>query len=298
MKNKNKIIAWIIFSLALLSFANAEVFNYKIQSVTQNSENKLNVTFDQQLTASWVSGDVKVFKDLNVLEVKVDEMLPSKINVKLWSDIKAWSTYNVFAVFWVEWSADFIVEDWLTVKMLSKAPTSQWIVRVAFTDTRTMELYFKDTLVWSDYEFKLLEEYSILEMSAETWSLLVTTSNTFENNSNYIFMLISLIDSSGNEYNVDESIFDFVVWNPDQANNTNVDVQELVQDLNSPQELQNTESWTVSSWTLDLGTNNQWNIDNMALKSKETPDTWAETWVLMILTLIINSFYFLTRRTA
>lgn len=37
-------------------------------------------------------------------------------------------------------------------------------------------------------------------------------------------------------------------------------------------------------------------LENLALSSGETPDTGAETWVLVIATFIINTFYFLSRR--
>jgi len=37
-------------------------------------------------------------------------------------------------------------------------------------------------------------------------------------------------------------------------------------------------------------------LEKLALKSKETPDSWAETSILIFLTFIINTFYFLSRR--
>lgn len=293
MKNKNKIIIWIVLSFAILTFANAETLNYKIQGITKDSDNKLNVTFDQALTASGVSGDIKVFKDLDIVDVKKDENLPSKLNITLWNDIKIWNTYNVFAVFWVDTSADFMVEDWLAVKMLSKAPETQWIVRVAFKDSKTMELYFKDSLTWSDYEFKLLEEYSVTDISTSSWSLLVTTSTPLENDSNYIFMVVSLSDNLWNEYKVNESIYDFTLWNPQ--------INEETKNLNSASENLNVDTPQTESsmtWNLNFENGNLWNIETIANKTTQTPDTWAETWVLMLLTLIINSIYFLTRKTA
>nr|MDD3720769.1 hypothetical protein [Candidatus Gracilibacteria bacterium] len=293
MKNKNKIIIGIVLSFAILTFANAETLNYKIQGITKDSDNKLNVTFDQALTASGVSGDIKVFKDLDIVDVKKDENLPSKLNITLGNDIKIGNTYNVFAVFGVDTSADFMVEDGLAVKMLSKAPETQGIVRVAFKDSKTMELYFKDSLTGSDYEFKLLEEYSVTDISTSSGSLLVTTSTPLENDSNYIFMVVSLSDNLGNEYKVNESIYDFTLGNPQ--------INEETKNLNSASENLNVDTpQTESSMTgnLNFENGNLGNIETIANKTTQTPDTGAETWVLMLLTLIINSIYFLTRKTA
>ena len=37
-------------------------------------------------------------------------------------------------------------------------------------------------------------------------------------------------------------------------------------------------------------------LENLALSQKETPDTGAETWVILLATFIINTFYYLSRR--
>jgi hypothetical protein len=37
-------------------------------------------------------------------------------------------------------------------------------------------------------------------------------------------------------------------------------------------------------------------LEKLALSQKETPDTGAETWVIVIATFIINTFYYYSRR--
>jgi hypothetical protein len=37
-------------------------------------------------------------------------------------------------------------------------------------------------------------------------------------------------------------------------------------------------------------------LEQMALRQKQTPESWAETWVLIFVTFIVNTFYFLSRR--
>lgn len=302
---KNKIIKILFLSILLSATTYAASINIKVDKVTDNWQNSISVNFDKDLTGTQVSWDVKIFRDLEIGEVTKDENLPSKLNLKLDKEVKIWNTYNIFAVFWVDWTADFMVENGYTVKMISKAPTTQWIVRVAFKDATTMELYFKDTLTASDYEFKLLEEYGINDMSISNWDLVINSSSTLESDSAYILMIISL-DDDVNEYVLDESIFDFTLWKISQTENKQ-DITEEIKDIltSTGSELTNQEIPEIQeeiqkqTWTLEnqSGALN-WNVEEIAKTSKETPDTWAETWVLMLLTLIISTIYFLARKTA
>ncbi len=300
---KNKIIKVLFLSIFFTASTYAAVVDLKIDEVTQNWANSLNVNFDKDVNWTTISWDIKIFRDLEITEISKDETMPNKLNLKLSKDIKVGGTYNVFWVFWVDWSADFIVENWNSVKMLSKAPTSQWIVRVAFKDGKTMELYFKDPLTWNDYEFKLLEEFAISDLTTLSWNLIINTVNSLVSDSDYIIMIISLSDELSNEYNIDESIFDFRLWevsikkediqNEIMDTLKTVEEEKVVQEeVNNNQEI--SQTWTVQSesWALE------WNVEQVAKKITETPDTWAETWILILLTLIISSIYFLARRTA
>ena len=204
MKNKNKFLIWVILWFIVFLTVNADSINYKIKDVTLDSSGSLSVVSENPLTASWVSWDIKLFKDLEIVSITKDELLPSKLNIKLGNEVKVWTTYNIFSVFWVEWTADFIVEDWFSIKMLSKAPTEQWIIRVWLKDSKTMELFFKDSLAWTEFEFKLLEDLTVVDINSIDWNLILKTEVTLEQWINYILMIISLSDSLGNNYSIDE----------------------------------------------------------------------------------------------
>lgn len=315
MKNKNKIILSVLISMFVVLFANAADISLKIDNINQKWENLLEVAFDKELSASWVSWDVKLFRDLEIVKVSVDEKMPNKLNIELNNEVKVWSVYNVFSVFWVDWTADFMVEDNLAVKMLSKAPEAQWILRVAFNDSKNMEIYFKNTLTWKDFEFKLLEENWINDISISTWVLALNASLKIENDSNYIFMIISLSDTQWNNYIIDNSIFDFTIWTSAFIKDANEDLVKTVLSTTVKESIEDSKTeiptTTIEDTKVELlsGSTNvdatlntsdvntsTWNLETMAKTVKETPDTWAETWVLIFLTLIINSFYFLTRR--
>ena len=313
MKNKNTIIKIILVFIGiwLFLYANAVDVTLWIKEVKKDSENTLRVNFDTPMPESWLSGEMKVFKDLWVTGVKKDDTANNKITVTMWKDIKVWSTYNIFSVFGVEWSADFIVEDPLNVKIISQAPEAQGITKITLKDKKNVELEFKNPLSWTEFEFKLLEDLGVNEISSNSWSLMLKTSSTIENNSDYILILISLWDKANNNYTMSESIYDFNIWNdsivknnedkkPDPKLNdlilnsawpTPVKVEIKTWTWNLLTWTWNLLTWTVKNWSWSL-----WNIEKVAVKAKETPNTGPETWIVMLLTLIINSIYFLTRK--
>ncbi len=329
MENKNKILVWVITSLILFSTTFAGDTVYKLKLITPENKNLLKVSFETPLPVVELNSDLKVFKDIEVKKVDKDTTDPTKLTLNLNSQVEVGKTYNIFWVFWVESSVDFTIWDSFNVKLFTKEQaTGQSIVNVVIKNPKVIELYFKEALAWSEFEFKVLEDLSVSEIKLNNWQLEIKTITNLESKINYILMVISIADKSWIEYTLDESIYDFstpdfskvivltsswamaqVPVSPNEPNNLN-------SASNIPPKL-SWLSWAIipSTWSglmaldklgvwkwvkssLSWSTAWTWNLVSVALKLKETPDTWAETWVLMILTLIINSFYFLTRRTA
>lgn len=313
MKNKNTIIKifFVFITLGLFLYANATDINLSIKEIKKVWENTLNITFDTAMPDNWLSWEMKVFKDLWISSVSKDEKASNKIKVSLDKEIKIWSTYNIFSVFWVEWSADFIVEDSLNVKIISQATEAQGISKITIKDKKVLEVEFKSPLNWNEFEFKLLEDLNVSEINSNSWKLVLNTTSPVENNNDYILIMITLTDKSNNNYLLNESIYDFNIW--DIKLNTPSD-PEPTEDLNSAWneivkvdikvwswiEIVNkdlkTWTWNLQTWSLWNWTWSQLNIEKVAVKAKTTPYTGPETWLLMILTLIINSIYFLTRK--
>jgi hypothetical protein len=153
---------------------------------------------------------------------------------------------------------------------------------------------FKNPLIWNDFEFKLLEDLSVSEISAAAWSLLVKTSSIIEKNTDYIFILISLSDKENNNYSLSESIYDFNIWENNLVINN--EIKEDKTPINNLL-LEDTKIEPVKTEiNLWNGSGSQWNIEKIAITANETPNSWPETWILIFLTLIINSIYFLTRK--
>jgi len=287
IKNIAKLLI-LLFWLNLLS-VNAEDVGLSIKDISKDSDTSLKVTFDKAIWDSWISWDIKLFKDLSIVSATKDSLVPNKINITLNDDLTIWSTYNLFPVFWAEWSADFIFEEPANIKILE----SEWISSITMKDKKNIEVYF-NTLNWDEFEFKLLKEINIVENSSSWWNLILKTDKSIELNTDYILMILSLSDNQ-NTYKIDEPIFNFDIKENSTFEKTETDQSikdnftDPIQEVVTPVE-NNTE---LNAWTEDTST---WNLNNVALDTKQTPDTWAETWVLMFLTLIMSSFYFLARR--
>lgn len=315
MKNKNTIIKIILvfITLGIFLYANATDVNVAIKGIKKEWENTLKVDFDKPMPDSWLSWEMKVFKDIKISWVTKDTAVANKINITIDKELKAWSTYNIFSVFWVEWSADFIVEEPLNAKIISTAPEAQWITKITLKDKKNIIVEFKNPITWTDFEFKLLEDLSVNEINSASWSMILKTTAIIEKNTDYILIWISLADNSNNTYILNESIFDFSIWADELVTNTTKEKTEETVNviLNSAWEDPlkvniwtwltttalnqtggvNVNIWNTVNWTWAL-----WNIETVAVKARTTPDTGPETVILMILTLIINSIYFLTRK--
>lgn len=320
MKHKKTIIKIIpiILTLWLFLYANAtDIKDVAIKEVLKEWDNTLKVTLNKEMPDSWLSWEIKVFNDISITSIK-DANLVNTINITAEKEIKVWNTYNIFSLYWfewVEWSADFIVEENLNAKIISPTTEAQWITKITIKDKKNIVLEFRNPLAWNDFEFKLLEDLWVSEISSASWSIVLKTTSTIENNSDYILIWISLVDSSNNNYILDNSIYDFSIWDkevvaPDTPAKTEWEVDVI---LNSAWDNPlNVTIWTWSnntsvevnqSWSLDINLWNVvnwswalWNIETVAVKARTTPDTGPETIILMLLTLIINSIYFLTRK--
>jgi len=302
MKNKNKIIQILFFIITLNIFwyTNATDVNLNIKNFVKLWDHTLKINFDSQIPDDRTyTSDMKIFKDIWIEKVTKDTVTSNKITLSLNDKVKIWSTYNILSVFGIEWSADFIVENGLNIKMLSTVTEKQWITKIVLKDNKTIELYFKTSLVWNEFEFKWLEDLNITEIKGSSWSLIWETSSIIENNKDYILIFMSLADNMWNNYLLSDSIHSFTIWDKTYIEETKNEISKNEAINNFI--IQNTSTWKTfepenNLWNIENWSWSVWNVEKIAIKAKETPDTWPETWILMFLTLIINSIYFLTRK--
>ena len=114
-------------------------------------------------------------------------------------------------------------------------------------------------------------------------------------------MCISLKDSLWKEIMFDSWIYDFNIWlelaeHKDILENADLWIENqdnLIDDTNNW--LENIDLWIENT---DLWTEDKWNIEELSLNSASTPDTWPETWVLILWTFLISSYVHIRKRVS
>jgi len=90
-------------------------------------------------------------------------------------------------------------------------------------------------------------------------------------------MILSLEDINGNALVFDNDLYDF---------STSSDLAQVVQE----------KEVVLASAKEEIVTPEKGNMNEIALGTEETPDTGAATWVLVMLTAIINLGFFLRKK--
>jgi hypothetical protein len=126
------------------------------------------------------------------------------------------------------------------------------------------------------FEFKILSDIPTSGLFSE-WNNIVDLwiATNLDKNSEYILMILSLEDINWNSLVFDEDLYDFTTSN------------DLVID---------TEEKEVVLAAAKEEPVDEWNIAEVAQSIDETPDTGAATWVLVLLTAIVNLGFFLRKR--
>lgn len=278
-----KIISMVLASFLLTSIT----YGYEVTKVDVQDDKTMEISLDDEVQFSqWeITWDIKILKDVSISMSSKDFEELDKVVVTLDNNLEKNSNYSLLSIFWADWSIDFKTWDnvsWVDLNNPESINISeQWIVKVSIKDPKTIEVYFNAELEWEEFEFKLLEEVTIESLSS-IWenTIIVKSTDTLESSTDYMLVLVSLTDWNGLELSFDEDIFDFTT--EDEIVKTEVS-EEAELELNA--------AWEE----VDIEEHENY-IDNVASNVTETPDTWAETWVLIFGTLLINSFYFIARR--
>jgi len=281
MKTKTKILYISIFSLLTVTVFWANIAN--IEKVSVLSQNSLNVAFTWKLDIvdGKVEGDMKVLKDISIQKTEKSPVADNVVSITLSEELTPNTSYSVLSVFWAEGNIDFAIGKKITwAEFINTDPENKNIDKLVVKDATEIDIYYKIALVWEDFEYKVLSWLWIDTLSKKGSDITVSVKNPISPDSNYIIMLLSLKDNLGKEISFDDGIFDF-------------ETQEINKE--ALQILSFSGAQLPQEW-LNSAKEEKGNLKEVAMKTTEIPDTWAETWVLIIWTLIINSFIFSARR--
>jgi hypothetical protein len=189
----------------------------------------------------------------------------------------------------------------------------QDIDSIEVVDDRTLMVYYRDPITASTLEFKLLAESRVTKIEKLDFyspEILISIEPPFISEKDYILMFIELQDVSGEFLEFDTGIYDFVSPIIDEIPNTEESESDVEQVGNIDDTLEVVEVQTPNEEVITPETELEAAGEEVSLEKSdelldtqevatmltETPETGAATWVLVLTTLVINTFYYLSRR--
>jgi hypothetical protein len=263
------------FFISFLYVSNAYSANIENIQAVDSETIKMIASSDVTFSDIKVYWEVKILKDITILNTTKDTLNKRKLILNLDSELSFNSAYSLISVIWAEWSIEFeIGESYLWEKINPNYYNETKIIeKVVVIDSKTIEVYYNYDLTSSIYEFKLLSELKVSSIESQWNNVLdVRLETPIKKSSSYIFMIISLENIDWEELVFNNSLFDFT---------TNSNLIELGQ---------------ISQQELIVEPIIENNVEDIALNAAATPDSWAGTWFVMLLTFIVSTFYFTRNR--
>lgn len=316
MKTIAKIICMFI---ALMSFGSAQAANIELLEVVDTKTLHVSISEVKMWTGE-VVGEVKVLNDMSIAFANQDEEDTYKAILTLDEPLEKNTEYSLLTVFGADGSIDFKTNDTIEgVEILNSEveEVGQWIESITLVDVNSIEVTYIEELTGDDFEFKLLSDVVVESISSiDDETVEVKLESEVGADKNYILMVLSLQDALAQDVELDEGIYDFMTpkelrsaskgWisEPEES----LDISELEEELDvelsaATDELETPEE-SDELLTRDLDavveeeTSTVNNIEDVALSATATPETGAETGILILLTLFINTFYYFSRRKA
>lgn len=272
---KIKTIFTIFTTALMLATANAS----NLEGIQAIDNLNVRVIASQDVVFSDVSvrWDISVIKDINVWLSRVSSENSKKVTLNLSNDLKSNFTYNLISAFGVDWDIDFTIWNSIVweIANLKYDASTKGIEKINIVDSKTIEVYYNYEVKSDFLKYKILTELRVNSITSSGDNILnISLVDPLEKASSYMLMISSLSDIQNKSIEFDDYLFDFTTG----ANLLEVAQVELV-------ELNNSNDFTE-----------EWNVVDVALNAAETPDTGAATWVLMLLTFIFSSVFFLKNK--
>ncbi|NUJ98379.1 hypothetical protein HGA32_00375 [Candidatus Gracilibacteria bacterium] len=266
--------------LAITAFG-ADTAN--IEKVTVMSPNSLKMTLTGtiDLADDTLEGDIKVLKDLSIQKVEKSPVAENIINITLSEELTPDTNYSILSVFGAEGNMDFALgKNIKGAEFINTDSENPTIDKLVVKDSTEIDIYYKIGLIGEEFEYKVLSGVGIEGISKYKTDITLNTKNSFTSDSEYIIMLISLKDVFGKELSFNDGIFDF-------------ETQEISEEA---LQLLSESGAIVEEGLNSAKEEEKGNLKEVAMNTPHTPDTGAETWVLILGTLIINTFFTYSRR--
>lgn len=265
----------VLQALIIWSMLTWSVSAATIDSISAIDNNTVEIVASEDVIFSDINveWDIKLLKDIPVSFSALDTEDSKKILINLWSDLTSETSYSLISILWAEGNIDFTIWEYLEGEINNEnlLDDEDWITKINVVDSRTIELYFSEDLTDDTFEFKILSEIATDALNSE-WNnkLSLEISKTLDPSTSYIVMILILEDANGIQILFDEDLHDFMT-----PATLKLDVPQENQDI---AQVEKDEPEIIE----------EWNIEEVALNSAETPETWTATWILIIFAVLIN----------
>ncbi len=236
-----------------------------------------------QLPGISAQSDAKILEDISVSASQKNTDNLKKIDITLNSDLVLGTNYSIISVSeWLDSSIDFTFNAPMVEIKNTLVPKDTGIDHIIIKDTKNIEVYLNKDATLETYEFKVFKEMSSSNMFLDTTNINIQLSQPILPNTDYI-LILNLKDIENKDIEVENSLFDFVSgeFAPQVAPEVPVETALPV---------------AVEVPVEDPMTSSGQPIENVAMEVTQTPDTGAQTNVLLALTFILTLAVFLVKR--
>lgn len=276
-----KIIKWLSI-LAISAMLTCNVSASSIDNVEAINNNTIELTASSDVIFSDINveWDIKLLKDVDVSFSTKDSENIRKVYLNLSTDLTANTSYSLITILWADWNIDFNIWDFLEWEIINSNLDEEenWIEKINIIDSRTIELYFNFDLVDDIFEFKILSDIEINNLNSDgNNKITLKSTKSLEKSTAYIVMILTLEDAMWNYITFDEDLFELI---------TPFDLIEEIEE----------EEIVLAAAEEEPKIIEEWNIEEVALNTEETPETWTTTSILIVLAVMLNLGFFLRKR--
>lgn len=257
---------------------NAFAADFSDITVLNNGNIEISTTPDLNLAKWEVSWDLKVLKDYEVSFAYKDVQDSKKVFLNLKQDLDKNKEYTILWIDWAEANMTFIASEKIIWEYLnSEEKEGLKIEKINIVDLKTIEVYYSEELNSEEFVYKLLTEIET-KSKISSWenTFNISFKNPLETEKKYIILSNYINDENGKKVKMDDYIYDF---------KTDEELEDVFGNL---------PELNVASEKKE----DKWNLEEMAEKAKKTPTTWAETWLIFAIAIIMTWLFSISRKKA
>lgn len=303
-----KYLARILLTLIALTGLYHITFSWDIgvTKIVVQDKNTVMVTLseNQNLKQGEIDGELTILGDIEITAAVAQTGTANKVEIILADALEGDTSYSLLTVEGAEGSIDFKtpagVEGFKYDNISSVA--TQEITSIEVIDDKNLIITYATDLTASSFKYKLLQELPVTMVEKPSYDipdLILTTSSALKPQKEYILMIIEMQDVDGNYLEFDTGIYDFntadmvVAVLPAEDTWTGSLIEE---ELLAVVEIAETPLSEDEEAGVELNAAGTEDLEEVAAQVVQTPQTGAATWILILVTLVINSIYYLSRR--